>query len=314
MSIDAYGFDEEWYLKNYPDVARAVKAGTFLSGLQHFLAFGKAEGRRPRGVPYMPKLAPLDWPPIEVEVAATDQQLRAMLDRVKRNFEFMGEREPHWSVITDERYLAESIEGSEEEFFASGKQPVTELSMAAARCDLRLGPGMTCFELGCGVGRSTIWLADIFEHVIGADVSAPHLRLAAAATQRFAKPNASFVHIDRPGLIDNLPSFDVFFSIIVLQHNPPPIIFRYLTKILRKLNPGGYAYFQVPTYRFGYQFNIARYLASEVLLGMPEMHVLPQPHLHRLFDAAGCLSVEVREDGATGDDQHISQRFLLVKR
>ena len=314
MSIDAYGFDEEWYLKNYPDVAKAVKAGVFPSGLQHFLAFGNAEGRRPRGVPYIPKLAPLDWPPLEVEVAATDQQLRAMLDRVKRNFEFMGEREPHWSVITDERYLAESIESSEEEFFASGKQPVSEFSMAAARCGLRLGPGLTGFELGCGVGRSTIWLADIFDHVVASDVSAPHLRLAASTTQRFGRSNVGFVHVDRPELIDDLPPFDVFFSIIVLQHNPPPIIFSYLMKILKKLNPGGCAYFQVPTYRFGYHFNIAGYLASEVILGMPEMHVLPQPHLHRLFDEAGCLSVEVREDGATGDDHHISQRFLAVKR
>ena len=162
----------------------------------------------------MPKLAPLDWPAIQVQVTATDRRLRAMLDRVKRNFEFMGEREPHWSVITDARYLSESIESSEEEFFASGQQPVTELSLAAARCGLRLGPEMTCFELGCGVGRSTIWLADIFDHVVGSDVSAPHLRLAAATTQRFGKPDASFLHIDRPGLIDELPPFDVFFSII----------------------------------------------------------------------------------------------------
>jgi SAM-dependent methyltransferase len=313
MSSDEYGVDEEWYLKNYPDVARAVKAGAFQSGLQHYLAFGKAEGRRPRGLPHMPTLAPLDWPPIEVETTASDAQLQAMLDRVKRNFEFMGEREPHWSVITDERFLADSIAGFEDEFFTSGKQPVRELTQAVARSGLVLGRGMTCFELGCGIGRSTIWLADVFGQVIGSDVSAPHLRLAAATARRFAKPNASFIHINRPDLIDNLPSFDVFFSIIVLQHNPPPLIFRYLSKILHKLNPGGIAYFQVPTYRFGYRFEIASYLASELVFGMPEMHVLPQPLIYNLCKEFGCFPMEIREDGATGDNHHISHRFLLVK-
>jgi SAM-dependent methyltransferase len=314
MNGDDAGFDEAWYLKNYPDVAQAVRSGMFGSGLQHYLGFGKAEGRRARGgVAFVPGLAPLDWPPINVEVAASNEQIRAMLDRVRHNFEFMGEREPHWSVITDERYLSDSIEGSEEEFFASGKLPVAELTSAAARSGVRLGRGMTCFELGCGVGRSTIWLADVFGQVIAADVSAPHLRLAAAAARRFGKANTNFVRIDRPKLIDDLPPFDLFFSIIVLQHNPPPVIYRYLAKILGKLNQGGIAYFQIPTYRLGYQFKIASYLASDTVLGMPEMHVLPQPLLHALFAETGCRAVEIREDGATGDNHHISQRFLLVK-
>jgi hypothetical protein len=34
---------------------------------------------------------------------------------------------------------------------------------------------------------------------------------------------------------------------------------------------------------------------------MLEMHVLPQPLLHAMFAEAGCLAIEIREDGATGD-------------
>lgn len=41
-------FDEEWYLLAYPDVARAVAAGEVGSGLQHYLAHGRQEGRKPR--------------------------------------------------------------------------------------------------------------------------------------------------------------------------------------------------------------------------------------------------------------------------
>ncbi|TXM67547.1 methyltransferase domain-containing protein [Methylobacterium sp. WL12] len=40
-------FDEDWYLTNHPDVAAAVQSGDLLTGLQHFEAYGRAEGRQP---------------------------------------------------------------------------------------------------------------------------------------------------------------------------------------------------------------------------------------------------------------------------
>jgi SAM-dependent methyltransferase len=39
------GFDENWYLGLYPDVAAAVAQKMFDSGLAHYQAFGRAEGR-----------------------------------------------------------------------------------------------------------------------------------------------------------------------------------------------------------------------------------------------------------------------------
>lgn len=39
------GFSEERYLKNNPDVARAVKNGDFKSGFHHYILFGRTEGR-----------------------------------------------------------------------------------------------------------------------------------------------------------------------------------------------------------------------------------------------------------------------------
>jgi hypothetical protein len=43
-------FNEAWYLDAFPDVREAVAAGVFESGLDHWLQFGKAEGRPPSGV------------------------------------------------------------------------------------------------------------------------------------------------------------------------------------------------------------------------------------------------------------------------
>jgi SAM-dependent methyltransferase len=109
-----------------------------------------------------------------------------------------------------------------------------------------------------------------------------------------------------------MPRFDVFFSLIVLQHNPPPLIAFLLRTLLNKLEPGGLAYFQVPTYRFGYRFDPDAYIASELKLGVPEMHVLPQHVVLRIADEAGCRPLEVRED-PSGSYDLISQRFLLHK-
>jgi hypothetical protein len=39
-------FNEELYLALHPDVAQAVRQGHFVSGKEHFLKYGKAEGRR----------------------------------------------------------------------------------------------------------------------------------------------------------------------------------------------------------------------------------------------------------------------------
>jgi SAM-dependent methyltransferase len=41
-------FNEQFYLEAYPDVRRAVREGIFADGLEHWLRFGRAEGRRSR--------------------------------------------------------------------------------------------------------------------------------------------------------------------------------------------------------------------------------------------------------------------------
>jgi SAM-dependent methyltransferase len=259
-----------------------------------------------------PQLKPLTWPPIKVDTVVAPDQFRQMVERVERNFRHMGETEPHWSVLSTDKFLANNIGQTETEFFESGKNPVLQFQATAARAGIDLGRFNTCLELGCGLGRSTIWLAQLFRNVIGADISAPHLRMAADIAARFERPNISFLNVSDLSRLQACPEFDAFFSIIVLQHNPPPIIHHLLTTILRRLKPGGIAYFQVPTYRLGYNFDVAKYLATPLKLGVPEMHVIPQLDLHTLIAEAGCRILEMREDSAAAGD-HISSRLFLRK-
>ena len=45
--LQASAFDEEWYLEQYPDVARAVESGEISSAREHYILFGYFEGRLP---------------------------------------------------------------------------------------------------------------------------------------------------------------------------------------------------------------------------------------------------------------------------
>lgn len=47
MMIASFPVDEDWYLKEYEDIALAVRNGTIESARQHFVDDGYFEGRRP---------------------------------------------------------------------------------------------------------------------------------------------------------------------------------------------------------------------------------------------------------------------------
>ena len=262
------------------------------------------------GIPAAGK--PLSWPPISVDTVVSESELRLMIARVEENFRYMGETDPHWSVLSDDKYRTDNIERTKQEFYESGKGVVEEFCITTQRSGVNLEAIESVLELGCGVGRSTIWLGRSFPRVFAADVSQPHLNLARDACTLNRVQNVDLIHVDTIARIETLPKFDAFFSIIVLQHNPPPLIRYLLQCVLSKLNCGGVAYFQLPTYALGYEFKIGAYLASSVSLGVPEMHILPQPVLFDLVSSMGCRVLEVREDGASGDT-FISNRILIQK-
>jgi SAM-dependent methyltransferase len=264
--------------------------------------------------PAVPGSKPLNWPAINIDVEVSTEQLSEMVRLVEGNWEELGRSEPHWSVLTSDKFKASKIKETEDSFYQSGKSSLEFMTCAAARSGVDISSLKTCLELGCGVGRVTVWLAQQFHSVIAVDISRPHIELAEAAARRHATPNIDFVHIDSLQAVRELPNFDCFYSVIVLQHNPPPVIYAILDALLPKLNAGGIAYFQVPTYRAGYDFDAAAYLASATIRGRMESHVLPQPALFSLYAKHSCRVLEVREDGWTGSPLMVSNSFLIQKQ
>jgi SAM-dependent methyltransferase len=259
----------------------------------------------------MTNLRPLDWPRIEVECDTTPDALSKMISRTEDGFSWLGEEEPYWSVLTDEKLRTAYInEERRADFYRSGHDNIETVLRILTRNSISTSG--TAFELGCGLGRLTFPLARKFGSVIGADISASHLRMARVAAAEFNVSNVAWLHANNISAIDGIPEIDFFFSVIVLQHNPPPIIFMLLRRILSKLRPGGSAYFQVPTYIAGYRFRVDEYLGTEP---KPiEMHCLSQVDVFRAVEIAGCRMIECREDSNAGNGNHILSNTFVVRR
>jgi SAM-dependent methyltransferase len=255
---------------------------------------------------------PLSWPPSRVEVELDAGRLQELITRIEREFVYLAETEPFWSVISQDRFRVANIKGSEPAFFRSGKGVVDDFRVTAARYGIELNTFGICVELGCGLGRSTIFLSEEFERVLALDISAAHLQLARGFVNEHGKHNVEFLHVNTLATFENVPEFDAFFSIIVLQHNPPPLIAYLLKLVLRKLRSNGLAYFQIPTYKLNYEFVLDTYLAREQPRGIPEVHALPQRDLFRIVQNAKCEVLEIREDDAAGP-QAVSNRILVRK-
>jgi len=156
-------------------------------------------------------------------------------------------------------------------------------------------------------------LAAMFQHVNGYDISSAHIDIARARAKELQLSNVSFVECSSD-FLEILKPCDVFYSRIVFQHNPPPIIHELVKHALRSVRPGGVAVFQVPTYIKGYKFNIEEWIAAKHVLDM-QMHCLPQADIFELAGDEACDVLEVREDDSTGaPERFISNTFVIRKR
>ncbi len=259
-----------------------------------------------------PRLITDDTPPqVEYDVPpATLERLIAHVETVWRGF---GETEPHWSVLTNSKFKSGSIEQHKDRFFASGERETKAFQAAAARNGVDLSGLRSCLEIGSGVGRVTLWLARMFPEVIGCDISAPHLRLAQEAMEERGIRNVSFRHVASVADYASLPKFDAFFSVISLQHSPPPVQRYVVEQVLSHLNPGGVAFFQIPTQRIDYRFKVEEYLANIDAHERMETHALPQRALFEVFERTGCRVVEMRDDLHSRPSK-LSNTFLLRKK
>jgi len=301
---------DERGLANHVAQLRAGAAPEIVAG-----KFMQIVNRQPREKS-RPNLFPMDLAPeMRVDLELTGEQSQQLWSLVSKAWTRLGEDEPYWSVLTNSRWKIDQMSraNAEAEFYQTGRASLVRLEAWLARNHLEVPASGTCVEYGCGVGRCTFWLAKRFERVVAFDISQPHLDRARERAAQGGVRNVEFVLVRSESDLDQMKDAAMFYSIIVLQHNPPPLIHSILDHALGQLRPGGIAYFQVPTYGLDYAFDLNAYLKNPAERHM-EMHYIPQ---HAIFELAlrhGMKPLEVSPDGlATKFGQGVSSTFLMSK-
>lgn len=246
--------------------------------------------------------------PIEHQVS--DEVLALMLERVRTQWTRLGENDPHWSVLSTPEFRREVMNADRiKELRASGRREAMLIDGFEARSGTTLPSGV-CVELGCGVGRITRYLAERFEKVIALDISPGNLQLCADYMAEEGITNVETRLISSFSDFHDVPEYDVLFSVIVLQHNPPPVQRYILQSLLSRIRQGGGAVFQIPTHLPDYRFVAADYLSQpdpEL-----EMHALPTAVVLEELRAHGLTLMEFAPDtfvGGLGSFTFFAQRL-----
>ncbi len=257
---------------------------------------------------------PLNWAPMTIETEGSPAELARMLRRIEAYWRRIGQEEVHWPLLQHGDLKSSDFTKDEQDFYGGGRELIEIFQRTAERCGVSLGDHKVCMELGCGVGRLTVWLSEVFSKILAADISRLRLDLNQRALRRYQSNNVEHHHLVTIESLSRLPDFDAFFSIVVLQHNPPPVILFLLKLIFGKLSPGGIAYFQVPTFIHNYAFLLADYFRETSEAKDMEMHAIPQRLLFEIIEVCGCDLLEIREDPWTDSREIISNSVFVKKK
>ncbi len=136
---------------------------------------------------------------------------------------------------------------NDEEYFESGRENVRReiLTDMGNICQGKDPKQMTVLEIGCGSGRITRALSEVFGQVYAVDISGEMIRQARESLHD--RPNAHVFQNNGSDLsILGDIRVDFAFSYIVFQHIPSrQVISSYVRDVHRLLRPGGLFKFQV---------------------------------------------------------------------
>lgn len=264
---------------------------------------------------YMGRLGIEPLPANAIDLDLAPSQRQRLWERVAKAWNQLGQEEPYWSVLESEEFRTANIAtaGTIDRFYESGRYDVERVASYLSRNGHHLPETGVCVDYGCGLGRVTLWLARRCERVLAIDVSQAHLDVARRTLAAHGVSNVEFRLLRTRQDLDLLRDFDFFHSVLVLQHNPPPLIADILAAAFAGLNTGGSAFFQLPTFDRHYSWHYDSYIAQTVPVQQMEMHVLPQSAVFDLAARAGVVPLEVEPDACTGTPDWISNTFVFAK-
>ena len=225
-----------------------------------------------------------------------------MLERVQGQWTRLGQTEPFWSVLTEDKYLKENIKENQDAFWETGIQDIQRIKMKMQKLGLSFGgKGQIALELGCGTGRLTRNLVGDFSKVIALDISKPNLIEAEKCISEVQDKNTEvkFIHFSSTDTLDG-EKVNFFLSLITLQHNPPPLQLEILRRVLMRIGIDGIAVFQIVVASGNYVFFDDQEFKDRN--SIMEMHVLPLQYVISLLINESFELLDCEFDGKAGKD------------
>jgi SAM-dependent methyltransferase len=170
-----------------------------------------------------------------------ERDLSGQLEKMQREWDARARENARFYVNTERQ------DWSDADFFQSGERTVSEeiLTDMINICQGRDPKRMRVLEIGCGAGRVTRALAQIFGEVYGVDISGEMVRQARGALADV--PNVCIFQNNGKDLdVLGNARFDFAFSSIVFQHIPSrEVIESYVRAVRRRLRRGRLFKFQL---------------------------------------------------------------------
>jgi len=142
-------------------------------------------------------------------------------------------------------YLAQGYE-LDPDFKKSGLSWTNHLQDYLSKFSIELN-NKVMLELGCGAGRMTEFLAPQVKKLYAVDISIGMLTLAHERLKEITNIEYMCLLEENGGFsIIESSSFDLVFSVAVLQHCSEHMVIDYFASVSRVLKPEGYFVFQIP--------------------------------------------------------------------
>lgn len=243
------------------------------------------------------------YDPATVVIQASEAQRDALLARTLARWERHGRGMAYDHLFRDPRLFDDrSGKWNREARFGIGHEELERLLLAARRNGIVFAPGMSVLALGCEVASLAAAVTQRLGHFTGIEVGSAALDDGRAALAAHGVPDAELVPLRT--FLDSPPAgqrWDLFHSAMLLQHAPPPVSLALLDRCLGRIEPGGYAYFQLPCHIYDYRYDTDDYLRTPSETDASgEIHPLPQAQVLALLARHGFMPIEILPEQRLG--------------
>ena len=242
------------------------------------------------------------------------------LRELRKHWDTFGKTDPLWAIMAwpDKRGGRWDLA----EFFATGRADVERVLAHLDARGIASNRG-TALDFGCGVGRLTQALCGPFGRCVGVDIAGSMIEQARRLNRHGDRCRYVLNRADDLRCLES-GTFDLVFSLIVLQHMQPAYIKGYLEEFFRVAAPGGLVVFQVPSRpaREGVRAHQATVLPppphglaglrdrlrrfarrdSGPIVPEMQMYCIPRDEVVRFVEEQGGKVLDVAENRMCGDD------------